>query len=351
MRQGKDSLFLRQVGRLAADTKDVDTDTMTDLVEEIVPVLAGLCGTFSKLAVLAGALVERGASPLALAEVLPERAVITMARYSALRRIWPEAAHGRPLPEFSPPLNEAALNEVEGTLVAYADQRGMPKQQALLVAYSWFSVNDWINPLISAMVDREFRHVMQRRGQVRDGAAALMDHSERARWLYGLSVVCDDEVLVVLDSTSGRGFRLTMSGVGDNYQLHTLLADRLMIPGHGGLLEGERPEPAWVEAAGTGRSGPFTSPTPITRRFRLFDGHGSYVSPEAWPAEIEPLDGTRVLVLHPPKGSYGWMHGRSYVDMVPFLTLDREIEPTDAARWLSRITPARETDLMGLNRD
>jgi hypothetical protein len=350
MRQGKDSLFLSRIGRLASDTKDIDTDTMTDLVGEIAPLLGGLCGTFSKLAVLAGALVERGASPLALAEVLPERAVTTVARYADLKRIWPTAAGGRPLPEFRPPLNEAALNEVEHALLAYATQHGMAREQALLIAYSWFSVDDWINPLISAMGDRGFRSAMQQREQVRDSAAMLMEHSERAHWLYGLSLVCDDEPLVVLDPTSSRGFRLTMSGVGDNYQLHTLLADRLMGPGRGGLLEGERPDPAWVRAAGTGRTGPITSPTPITRRFRLFDGHGAYVAPEGWPADIEPFDGTRVLVLHPPKGSYGWHHGRSYVHMVPSLTLDREIPRTEAVHRLSRITPARETDLMGFNR-
>ena len=195
MRQGKDSLFLRQVGRLAADTKDVDTDTMTDLVGEIAPMLAGLCGTFSKLAVLAGALVERGASPLALAEVLPERAVATMVRNSALRQIWPEATGGRPLPEFRQPPDETALDEVEGTLVAYAQQRGLPKQQALLIAYSWFSVDDWINPLISAMVDLEFRQVTRRRGQVRDTAAAIMAHSQRARWLSRITPARETDLM------------------------------------------------------------------------------------------------------------------------------------------------------------
>ena len=350
MRQGKDALFLRRIGSLAADTKDIDVETMTDLVGEIAPLLDGLCGTFSKLAVLAGALVERGASPLALAEILPKQAVATMVRYVTLQQIWPMAADGRPLPEFRPPYNEAALNDVERTVVAYAKRQGMDEQQALLIAYSWFSVNDWINPLISALGVREFRSTMTRREQVRDGAAALMEESERAHWLYGLTLVCDDEPLVVLDPKTARGFRLTMSGVGDNYQLHTLLADRLMAPGRGGLLEGPRPEPAWVDAAGTGRIGPIISPTPIYRRFRLFDGHGSYISPEGWPADIEPFDGTRVLVLHPPLGNYGWNHGRSYMHMAPSLTLDREIARTEAAHRLSRVIPAKETDLMSFNR-
>lgn len=63
-----------------------------------------------------------------------------------------------------------------------------------------------------------------------------------------------------------------------------------------------------------------------------------------------PLDGVRVLVLHPPNGIYGWNNARAYVGMVPTLTLDREIEPSEAANWFSRIAPGRETDLMGRNR-
>jgi hypothetical protein len=348
MRQGADSRVLRLVHQLAAETKAVGTDVMTELVGEIAPMLPGLAGTFSKLAVLAGVLVERGASPLALVEVLPERAVSAMAHYAALVQIWPQASGGRPLPEFRPPLSEPALNEVEATLVAYAQRNGRSERSALMVAYSWFSVNDWINPMISAMMaDREFRAAMDRREQVLDGAAALAEHLPRARRLHGLCLVRDDEPLIVLDPSCGRGFRLTMTGVGDNFQLHTLLAARLMGPGRGGLLDAPPPEPAWVDAATTGPTGPFDLATPITRRFRLFDGHGGYVHPEGRPADIEPLDGVRVLVLHPTNGSYGWSNGRAYVSMVPALTLDREIEPSEAAHWFSRIAPARETDLMG----
>lgn len=350
MRQGRDSHFLRLVGQLAAETKAVETDAMTELVQEIAPMLKGLGGTFSKLAVLAGALVERGASPLALVDVLPERTVATMARYMALLQIWPQVGNGRVLPEFHPPLNEAALNQIESALVTYAQRHGKSEQEALLVAYSWFSINDWINPLISAMMaSREFRAAMARREQVLEGAATLAKHLPRAHWLRGLCLVCDDEPLIVLDPSSGRGFRLTMSGVGDNYQLHTLLADRLMGRGHGGLLDAQPPKPAWVKAATTGPTGPFDLTTPITRRLRLFDGHGSYIYPEGWPADIEPLDGVRVLVLHPPKGSYGWNNGRAYMSMVPSLTLDREIETAEATHWLSRIAPAEETDAMGRN--
>jgi hypothetical protein len=68
-------------------------------------------------------------------------------------------------------------------------------------------------------------------------------------------------------------------------------------------------------------------------------------------ADIGQLDDVRVLVLHPPKGTYGWNNGRAYVSMVPTLTVERELGPGEAAHWLSRVEPARETDLMGFNRE
>jgi hypothetical protein len=49
----------------------------------------------------------------------------------------------------------------------------------------------------------------------------------------------------VVDHVTGRGFRLTMSGVGDNFQRHTLIAGRLVGDPARGLVGGESPAPAW----------------------------------------------------------------------------------------------------------
>lgn len=353
MQQGSDQRFFQALRALAADTEDLSGEELTALVEKIAPMLPGLVGTFAKLAIVAGAMVERGASPMPLAEVLPERVFMTMASYLTLERIWDRTAQGRPLPAFEPPLDQAVMREIEETVAAHfrqsgqSERAGETERRIAQIAYSWFSLDDWINPLISAMMrSREFRDAMEWREDLADGASRLKHRSGRADWLHGLCLVLDDEPLIVLDPGSGRGFRLTMSGVGDNYQLHTLLADRLIRPEHGGLLDTQPPEPAWVEAATTAPPGPFDLTSPVIRRFRLFDGHGSYIYPEGWPADIEPLDGVRVLVLHPPNGTRGWNHARAYVSMVPTLTFDGEIEPEEAARWLSRIAPARETDMM-----
>lgn len=83
------------------------------------------------------------------------------------------------------------------------------------------------------------------------------------------------------------------------------------------------------------------------RRFRLFDATGAYIYPEGRPADIALVEGARVIALHPPLGDYGWTCGRTYEHMVPALTLDHIMTPEQASAWRARITPARETDLLG----
>lgn len=50
-------------------------------------------------AVLAGACVEWGASPMALVDVLPQRASEAMMLNEVVPEFWAKAARGRPLPE------------------------------------------------------------------------------------------------------------------------------------------------------------------------------------------------------------------------------------------------------------
>lgn len=74
---------------------------------------------------------------------------------------------------------------------------------------------------------------------------------------------------------------------------------------------------------------------------------GAYIYPEGRPADIPHHGGVRVIVLHPTRGNYRWVSGRTYEHMVPALTLDHIMTPDEASPWRARITPARETDLFG----
>lgn len=136
-----------------------------------------------------------------------------------------------------------------------------------------------------------------------------------------------------------------MSGIGDNFQLHTLLAHRLIGDPARGLLAGDPPTPGWVDAATTGA--PLLSADQAAqRRFRLYDATGEYIYPEGRPADIAVVDGVRVIVVYPSLGDYRWTTGRVYQHMVPTLTLDHVMNRDEVEAWRARITPARETDFL-----
>ncbi|MCD0486087.1 hypothetical protein LO771_27820 [Streptacidiphilus sp. ASG 303] len=54
----------------------------------------------------------------------------------------------------------------------------------------------------------------------------------------------------------------------------------------------------------------------------------------------------RVLVLHPPFGSFGWVNGRTFECMEPSPARDRRLSRPEADGRLARIAPVRKTDLM-----
>lgn len=338
--------FEQQLSEIWTAAQGVGPEEKTAGIERIASFLSGCWGVFAKSAILAGALVEHGGSPVPLREVLPRRAAMAMEWRAQFPGMWTAATGGSPLPD--PEGGSSGLLHALRQVKTKTERTGLSPEECLMVTISWFDVDEWLKALITFLGQRSFRDALaaRDRARVRNAAAAIADDVENARWVLGLVLVLDDEPLIVLDHASRRGFRLTMSGVGDNFQLHTLLADRLIGPGR---LDGERPGETWVAAASTAHPTP-PGNVPIYRRFRLFDGTGAYVYPEGRPADIEPLDGTRVLVLHPPRGNFGWLNGRLYQHLESQLDLDAELTAAEADAWLARVAPARETDIMGVNR-
>ncbi|MYS21100.1 hypothetical protein GA0115240_125521 [Streptomyces sp. DvalAA-14] len=345
MESGSPRAYRQAMSQLADTARAGGPAELTAAVEALAPLLPGLAGDFAKTAVLAGALVEWGGSPAALAEGLPRRAAEAMMLNASVPRRWAEAAPGRPLP--AP--ESASTQQLLAALTPLAEPHGRPDERDMArIAMSWFDMDDWLMAMITLLGSRSFRAAVPAdvKADLRRYAAAVADRSRFALRVGELAAVLDDEPLIVLDPATRRGYALTMSGVGDNYQLHILLADRLIGDPGQGLVAGERPDRSWVEAA-TGAHPHLGPDNPAVRRFRLFDGHGRYVAPEGKPADIQPLDGVRVLVLHPPGGVLGFGIGRVFEAMTPALHLDRLLGADEAASWFTRVAPAVENDLMG----
>ncbi|MEZ0069993.1 hypothetical protein ABIA32_006041 [Streptacidiphilus sp. MAP12-20] len=312
MSSGSAAAFQEGLAQLAEAARAGGPETLTAAVGALAPILTGLGGDFTKAAVLAGACVEWGGSPLALVGVLP-------------------------LPKPSRK-NTERLEQVFAPLVRPGG--ALTAGHLKRIAMSWYDMDDWLKGLLTALAHGEFRDALP--------PATKADQP-----------VCEEDVQlgVVADATHRQGVAAAGLG-GEDQQLlvvehggqvgHPLGSLRPSGDGCGpaaGLLPARRPDPSWVAAATD--ADPHLGPdNPAIRAFRLFGGHGAYVFPEGRPADIELLHGVRVLLVHPPHGDYGMSSGRVFTAMRPTLALDRQLDPSEAEDWLARATPAIEDDLM-----
>ena len=315
--------------------------------------LAGILATIEvgrgpDLAKLAGAMADFGPMSKELLPVLVRRATEVMELAAQFAATYGGDDKNLPSTE-NPTLYQEAvtrLRENLGSSVA-ASGPGLPVDPdaaARALAVAWFTCNGWVQPVLYLSQRKDVRASLPERARLLAATQSVADYAGTASWLLGLLLVVDDEPLIVLHRQSGRGYRVTISGIGDNFQLHTLLAANLignksgnLLPGKSrGLLPGKRPTPAEVAAASDG------DPTPaggIRGNFNLVDAYGGWIWNEGRPADIPHLDGIRVVVLDPPPYQRSWNAGRAYPLMRPTVTVDEILPAAEAARWLSKVKP------------
>src|SRR5690348_12245842 len=107
MRRGDVAAFRRGLAGFDGVLARRDPQELTEVVAWVAPLLDQATGVFVKLAVLAGACVEYGGSPLPLTDVLPQRAAVTMQTVAVFPAVWSRATRRRPLPSRdSTPMDE-----------------------------------------------------------------------------------------------------------------------------------------------------------------------------------------------------------------------------------------------------
>jgi hypothetical protein len=212
--------------------------------------------------------------------------------------------------------------------LAAAEVRGVERPDRYAAA--WEVGENWVQPVLFLCQRTDVRRGLPQRERLR----ALVEQVEElfpdvAPWLLGLLRVLDDETLIVVHRESGQVFRATMTGVADNFQLHTLLAANLLGPRRGlfsrrGLLPGEPPTQAMIAAADG--SGDLAPPGGIRGQFNLVDAHGTWIWNEGRPDEIPLVHNHRVVVLDPPRPT-------TEPGTPPAPT------PTSQPRWMSSRSP------------
>ena len=292
----------------------------TAAVAALGPMLAEVpLSVGADIAVLAGGLMEMGAEPGATLGTLALRVADGLERAGRFAERWRDGTGEEP--------PDAGDRE----RIPMVLDRLPPEDHGL--AEAWFCVGDWLPGLLVPLQVKAVRRALPHRERL---TAAVLQGIAQATWLIGLLHVLDDEPLIVLHRATGRGHLVTISGIGDNFQLNTLLAGTLIGDPSIGLLPGERPEPAWVAAAS---DGPPEPPGGIRGRFNLVDAFGEWIWNEGRPADIPFLDVHRVVVLDPPPYPRSWNAGRIYPLMRPEITLTRMLSPGEAAHWMTKIAP------------
>ncbi|MCX4658254.1 hypothetical protein [Streptomyces uncialis] len=262
---------------------------------------------------LIGACVERGADPLVCAPALLAGLARTLEAAAEFPARW-RAAGGGELPQ-------PDAGEPHSGVVARVGED---------VARGWWNLPLWETAALAVLNHRAVRGLVPDRPGLLATAGRIADAADgHLQCLIHALLVLDDEPLVVLHRDTRTGYRMRMTGIADNFQLHTLLAAELAGAGH---VPGEIPAP---EAVAVCRDAPGQVPT--TGTFQLTAPDGGAIWNEGTPSDIPVVDGVRLLVLDPPPYARGWPTGRFLAGMPGDLRLERVLDAAETGRWFGSV--------------
>lgn len=333
LRQRDERAFDETMRSIVGQAQQASPQELTEALETLRPAMESIpFGMGVEPARLAAGFVELGGDPLVLLETLAVRVCEGLELAARFPAMWEAEASGEKLP-----------SSEESNKIPFVMERLRSSDESGYGAQAWFTMQEWIPGLLLPLQQAVARKALARN---QDLAARLIRAVEAttelidgAHWLHGLLLVVDDEKVVVLHRASSRGYELTIGGIGDNFQLHTLLAAHLIGDPARGLIEGTPPDPIWVAAAS---NGPDLQPAGgIRGQFNLVDFRGEWIWNEGRPRDIPKLDGVRVIVLDPSPYQQSWNTGRVYPLMYPSVSLDRQLSEVEAAGWLAKVSPAK----------
>ncbi|GAB2486450.1 hypothetical protein [Nocardiopsis aegyptia] len=301
-------------------------------LEALTPLLSGdhtAPGIIADLSVVAGAIVEMGTDPGPTGpEVL--RRLRTMGKGAivflrAWQRTGPDA----------PPDPEAVTADTEARVATHL---GADAPSATMC---WWTIRRHGLAAKTMLSEGEVRSHVRRDPSLHAELVAianqLSDHLVEFDEVRALLRMAEATSALVMDRRSQRAFRVLFDGIGDNFQLHTLLAAALVGP-HAQGLEGEAPDPRW--AAAYRDSDPDPAAQTVRGWWNLVAHDGTWVWNEGVPAEIPTVDGEHVLVLDDLPYPRSWNAGRRHPHVRGWLEIESELTPDEAQVWWKRVAPA-----------
>lgn len=350
-----------QSGReLIAAAKRANTQQLNDVVAQLAALIPSIgLARAGLIALISGALVEEGANMAPMAQP-------TLARYA-------EALQG------AIPFIEACDTEAaSGALAGDGDlgklgreefiMRIAPRvRQSMPRGMSAFAALKTLNTAALAVLSRSkaLRRQTRADGAMARTSARLAELGFEQPCLYKMLSILDDEEFVVLHPQLARGYVIRIAGIGDNFQLHTLLEGALIGDVAQGWLPGERPSPRSLAlSAGAPITDPNNLPTTVgalnlwnwtglradgSLEEGLHGGTEHWIWNEGIPEDIVPYRGTRVILLGQPPYRRSWFAGRFFTAMVGELEVLRRMPADEAQAWLADLARAPKPTLASRN--
>ena len=172
--------------------------------------------------------------------------------------------------------------------------------------------------------------------------AELEEEHEWAHWIALMLAVLHEAPFVAIEPSSGKAVGGHISGVSENFQLHTLLMDafgRPVDPEVLAIARGDGPQQGDQEVAGAWNLYTYRA----LRDGRLPEPDASQSEEWIWnegvPAVIPAIDGTRVILLGEPLYERTWNAVRTFPGLPARLDASA-LSERDARAWLDRIAAA-----------
>ncbi|MGY1499727.1 hypothetical protein ACW4TU_24655 [Streptomyces sp. QTS52] len=280
------------------------------------------------LAMAAGFCVERGADPAACAEPILGGVHQDLLDALEFARRW--TATGAAEDE----LPEPDQKNIDDGLLA---RLGTDRHEATRLALAWCSVEEWQPPALAVLcrsAEVRSRYASALLPACRD-VAALERHDLKC--LAHALAVLDDEPLIVLHRPTGTGFEVRIGGIGDNFQLHTLLAHVLVGGGH---VPGSTPSSESVRLATDPEPAQGRTQTVATGTFERLAPDGERIWNEGLPDDIPVVEGCRLLVLDEPIYERSWNADRFFPHLPGTAEVTRVLPADESRTWFARTSPA-----------
>jgi hypothetical protein len=178
--------------------------------------------------------------------------------------------------------------------------------------------------------------------RLRDALTPRVETQDGAFWVHKMLAVLHDESILVIEPATKLGFVGRMSGVADNFQLHTLLMG--VFPHKNPQFIPRVSEPALQVARGTG---PHQAEESVKGHWNLCtwrsvlpslelmqDASQHWIWGEGIPMDIPVFEGHRVVLLGPASYQRSWGSSRQFGHLLADIRITQRLAPKEIESWL-----------------